>query len=197
MSAQRERTHLRATRDGDEIVLVAPDVGHFRAALPRGAALAPGMVAGTLRRLGRAVDLVVPEGAAGAVVSDPPHAVMAPVGFGDVLYRLDPAGAALQASDDAGPEGDLDAGSGAAVLRAEQSGRVWHSPAPGEPPFCAPGDAVAEGAPVCLIEVMKTFSTVPYRATGGLPERATVVRWLAADGADVQAGDALLAVERA
>ncbi|MEM1451130.1 MAG: hypothetical protein AAF957_21580 [Planctomycetota bacterium] len=195
MSARRERIELSATRDGDEIVLAAPDVGRFTAALPKGSALAPGMVAGTLHRLGRAVDLVVPAGAAGAVVSDAPAAVMAPVGFGDALYRLDPAGAALHAIDDAGAGGDLDAD--ATVLRADQSGRVWHSPAPGDPPFCGPGDALTEGSPVCLIEVMKTFSTVPYRSAGGLPERATVVRWIATDGADVQAGDPLLAVERA
>jgi hypothetical protein len=44
---------------------------------------------------------------------------------------------------------------------------------------------------------MKTFSTVPYRASKGLPARARVVRWLAADGGDVQKGDPILGLEPA
>ncbi len=42
---------------------------------------------------------------------------------------------------------------------------------------------------------MKTFSTVPYRPAAGLPDRARVVRWVAADGADVQKGDPILELE--
>ena len=44
---------------------------------------------------------------------------------------------------------------------------------------------------------MKTFSTVPYRAEGGLPARAKVVRWLANDGDDVEPGGGILVVEPA
>jgi len=48
---------------------------------------------------------------------------------------------------------------------------------------------------VGLIEVMKTFTHVPYHATGGLPARARVVRWIVGESADVSEGDPLLEVE--
>jgi acetyl-CoA carboxylase biotin carboxyl carrier protein len=83
------------------------------------------------------------------------------------------------------------------VLRAQGSGRYYHRPAPDEPPFVSPGDSIEEGAVVGLIEVMKTFTHVTYRATGGLPTRARVLRTLVEDGADVVAGTPLLGLEEA
>jgi len=194
MSRPNARLELRAipTEDG-HLRLTSPEVGCFTGALPRGAALAPGMVAGTLQRLGICIDLIVPEGAGGAILGDPPRALVAPIGFGDELYVLDPAGAAaVVAADDA--DSASDAGM---VVKASQSGRVWHSPSPGDAPFCGAGDTLEDGSPLCLIEVMKTFSTVPYRPEKGLPARAKVVRWVAQDGDDVEPGAPLMLVEPA
>lgn len=196
MSGPRPTLELRVERTDDgHLRLLSPEVGGFTAALPQGAALAPGMVAGSLHLLGRTVDLVVPAGAGGSIVSSAPRPIVAPVGFGDVLYLLDPEGvaAAASAGTTSGPELDGDA----MAVPATQSGRVWHSPSPGEPPFAPPGTVLEDGSPLCLIEVMKTFSTVPYRAKDGLPPRAKVVRWEAADGGDVEPGAALLVVEPA
>lgn len=184
----------RATDDG-QIVLESPDVGEFTGAWNEGAALSAGAVAGTLHQLGRAWDLVVPDGAFGRIVSAPPARTFEPVGFGDVLYRLDPEGVAgaatMQENDPAGLVG------GALAIRAGQSGRVWRSPSPGTPALCDAGDVLEDGSAVCLIEVMKTFSNVPYRAEAGLPARARVVRWLVEDGADVDRGDPLVQIEPA
>lgn len=195
MSGPHEVIELRKIRDGDDILLTSPDVGMFTAALLRGAALTPGMAAGVLHSLARSVEFVVPPGAAGVITSDPPAAIMSPVGFGDVLYRLDPSGASALSTtaEDSVPTAE----GGGLAITAIQSGRIWHRPGPGEAAFCAPGDVLENGAAICLIEVMKTFSNVPYRSTGGLPERARVVRWLVEDGADVQQGDPLLSVEPA
>lgn len=194
MSRPYTQLELRAVPgDGGHVCLMSPEVGNFTGALPKGAALAPGMVAGSLQRLGVCIDLIVPEGAGGAVLNDPPRARISAVGFGDQLYEVDPAGAAATAApaaDDASAEGGL-------TVRASQSGRVWHSPSPGDPPFCGPGAALVDGSPLCLIEVMKTFSTVPYRAEKGLPARSKVVRWVAADGDDVEPGSPLLIIEPA
>jgi acetyl-CoA carboxylase biotin carboxyl carrier protein len=49
---------------------------------------------------------------------------------------------------------------------------------------------------VCLLEVMKTFNRVTYGGPA-LPERAKVREILIADGADVTAGDPLLALDPA
>lgn len=174
--------------DGDGLRLCAPDVGLFTDALPLGAALAPGQPAGSLLRLGRAVRLVVPEGVHGRVLSDRPERVHEPVGHGTTLYELAPF-----AADSAGAWEDVNqTQAGALVLRAPQSGRFYHRPAPGEPPYVEPGSVLREGQPLGLIEVMKTFSVVPYHAVAPLPAEARVVRFLAEDGADVEAGEPLV-----
>ncbi|MGB0332633.1 MAG: hypothetical protein ACPGPE_12555 [Planctomycetota bacterium] len=193
MSVPNHHLDLRVSEEDGVFVLRAPDVGYFTAPLGRGAVVAPGMDAGALQRLGGTASLRVPDGVRGAVISDPFERVLAAVGYGDELYRIDPAGVGEALQDEGAGE---DPGVGL-VLVSEQSGRVWHRPAPGEDPFCAPGDVLEDGAAVCLIEVMKTFSTVPYRASRGLPARARVVRWLAADGGDVQKGDPILGLEPA
>jgi hypothetical protein len=46
-----------------------------------------------------------------------------------------------------------------------------------------------------MIEVMKTFSHVAWRATRELPASARVTALKAADGADVKSGDVLLELE--
>ncbi len=185
---------LRAGEDG-VLRLESPDVGEFTAAIPEGQALSPGAVAGTLLRLGRATDLVVPAGAYGTVTSSAPKRRVQPVGFGDLLYTLDPEGVA--ASGPAGEAASAALEGGALAIRAGQSGRVWRSPTPGTPPLCSAGDVLEPGAPVCVIEVMKTFSNVPYLAEGGLPARAKVVRWLVDDGSDVHQGDPMVQIEPA
>jgi len=174
--------------DGDGLRLCAPDAGLFTDALPMGAALAPGQPAGSLLRLGRAVRLVVPEGVHGRVLSDRPERVHEPVGHGTTLYELAPFAAGPV---DAEPVVD-EAPASALVLRAPQSGRFYQRPAPGEPPYVEPGSVLREGLPLGLIEVMKTFTVVPYHAVGPLPAEARVVRFLADDGADVEAGEPLI-----
>ena len=179
------------SEDG-QITLASPEVGYFAAAQPRGALLAPGMGAGVLHQLGKSWELLVPSGARGAVVSNPPSAAMAPVGFGAPLYSIDPSGVTgMENSGASGAQGQT--GDGQFVLAA-QSGRVWHSPAPGEPVFCEAGTVLEEGHPMCLIEVMKTFSTVVYKAQNGLPKRGKVVRWFVEDGGDVESGKPLLEI---
>jgi biotin carboxyl carrier protein len=83
----------------------------------------------------------------------------------------------------------------ALVLRSPQSGRFYQRPAPGEPQFVVAGGEIAEGTPVGLIEVMKTFTHVVYRASSSLPPRARLKRFIAGDGADVRQGDVLIEIE--
>lgn len=194
MTGDAETTlELIAERSGDAVRLLAPDVGLFTGALDAGAALAPGQRAGTLLRLGRAATLVVPAGVRGIVTTPRPERVHAPVGHRTVLYELAPLASesAPARADEPRPR------AGGLALRSPQSGRFYRRPAPDAEPFVAPGAVLDEGAPVGLIEVMKTFSRVLYRADADLPARARVVRFLAEDGADVGQGDGLLEVEEA
>jgi biotin carboxyl carrier protein len=184
---------LRAEERDGQRRLLSPGVGLFTGATPPGRVLTPGEEAGQLIVLGRAVTLVVPPGVAGVVRSAAPERVHQPVGWGTVLYELEDlgAGATLTAEE----SGVQEPGVTGPVLRAPQTGRFWHRSSPGEPPMVEPGALLSEGAAVGLIEVMKTFTQVPYRATGGLPKRARVVQVLAGDGEDVAEGAPLIEVE--
>ena len=191
-------------RDGDRVRLLAPEVGWFTDPLRAGEIVVPGQRLGALLALGRPIELFAPATSSGRIASSPRERVRAPVGYGDVLYELAPladvAASASRARADEGPKiarGDESAGSASLVLRSPQTGRFYHRPSPGDPAFVSAGSIVEDGRPIGLIEVMKTFSHVPYLAGGDLPKRAKVVRMLAGDGEDVKQGAPLLEVEPA
>jgi biotin carboxyl carrier protein len=145
-----------------------------------------------LLALGRSFALVVPDGVSGVVMSPAPERVRQPVGYGDVLYELAP----LDSQESSASKHDDDRGanskSTALVVRAHQSGRYYQRPAPGEPTFISTGAEIADGTPIGLIEVMKTFTHVVYRSSASLPARAKVLRLVAGDGVDVRQGDVLI-----
>jgi len=181
--------------EGERVLLCAPEVGLFAGTRARGEALVAGSELGTLIVLGRERRVLVPEGVQGRIASEALERVRAPVAYGDCLAVLEPlrAGTAGQ-----GPAAEaMSAGVGGLVLRSPQSGRFYHRPAPKEAAFVEAGSAVQDGQPIGLIEVMKTFTHVSYRAKDALPARARVVRYLIADGGDVKSGQPLLEVEPA
>lgn len=186
---------LELSEEAGAQVLCAPEVGYFTGCLPRGSVVAPGESAGFIVALGIGYELRVPAGVHGAVASDPPDRVRQPVGYRDVLYRLSQVDG-LARSTSGATLAAVHTESGL-VLRAPQSGRFYHRSAPSEPAFVNVGSVVGEGEPIGMIEVMKTFSHVTYRASGAWPKRARVVRIVAKDGADVKSGDALIEFEAA
>jgi acetyl-CoA carboxylase biotin carboxyl carrier protein len=186
-------------RDGEKLRLLSPDVGWFTGAMPTGSVLVAGQPAGSLLTLGHASTLIVPADAQGVVVSAPPASSRSPVGFGDALYELGVVRGVAAGSDakqGIGAPAESER-SGALVLRSPQTGRFYHRPSPGDPAFVSAGAIVEDGRPIGLIEVMKTFSHVPYTASGALPKRARILRMLAKDGEDVKQGAPLLEVEPA
>ncbi len=184
---------VSAEEGSENVRLLAPEVGAFTNAAPEGRLVTPGTPVGCIRTLDRTVTLLVPPGVAGRVSNDRPERIHAPVGYGDVLYEIAPLDAALPEVLASG----ADAGVGGNVRRAPIAGRFWHRTGPGEPPLSEPGKILTEGEPYGLIEVMKTFSQVVYRADDGLPARARVVRLIAGDGVEVEEGEPLLEVEPA
>lgn len=176
---------------GEHIELVSPMPGLFRASTRRGDVLRAGSVLGTLEVLGQTIELVAPQ-VAGAVVSlRDPHLARMPVDHGGVLVTIDPRAGATAGEAVAAVAGPQLSG---LVFRAPTSGRFYGRPSPDKPVFITAGDELHPGATVCLLEVMKTFHRVTYGGHG-LPERARVREILVADGADVTAGDPLLALE--
>jgi acetyl-CoA carboxylase biotin carboxyl carrier protein len=161
----------------------------------QGDLVTPGSDLGELVVLGRASILVVPrsaDGVAGIALRLP--SAVRPVGHGDVLVELDPSlQRAAGASTAAAVSAATDAAEGL-VFHAPTSGRFYVRPAPDKPAFVTEGTRLTAGTTVCLLEVMKTFHRVTYGGPG-LPDTARVRRVLVADGADVNAGDPLLALE--
>jgi acetyl-CoA carboxylase biotin carboxyl carrier protein len=76
-------------------------------------------------------------------------------------------------------------------VRAPMIGTFYRAPSPEAPPFVEPGTVVAEGDPLCLIEVMKLNTTVTAEAAG------RVVEICAENAAMVEYGQALFVIEPA
>ena len=193
MNAATSSLELILEPEGDELLLLSPGVGWFTRPLPKGHLVSPGADLGALRTLSHTARLIAPSTAFGRISSPPPALVQAPVDYRAVLYRL----SMLDGDLGAVVTQDADAAAGGMTVNAAYAGRFWHRPAPSEPALVSAGDAVEDGTALGLIEVMKTFSAVPYRATGGLPARAKIVRLLVDDGAEVETGTPLVEIEPA
>lgn len=101
---------------------------------------------------------------------------MAPAGGG----AAHPAGAGGAAAYDADHPG---------AVTSPMVGVAYMSPEPGATKFVNPGDTVAEGQTVMLIEAMKTFN--PIRASRG----GKITRILVTDGQPVEFGEPLMIIE--
>jgi biotin carboxyl carrier protein len=175
--------------------LAAPTVGWFTCALPKGSVVVPGGAAGFLLTLGRARALRVPADVGGVVVNAPPERLHEPVGYKTVLYELAPL-AERAAADSAARGADAQLGGAAKpTVRSPSAGRFWQRPSPNEKPLVELGSVIENGTPLGLVEVMKTFTQVLYRAEHGLPPRAKIARVLVGDGAEVEEGAALFELE--
>jgi acetyl-CoA carboxylase biotin carboxyl carrier protein len=117
------------------------------------------------------------------------------------------AGAPAEQSGAAGAPPEPDAGAAAApepaaaaekapdgrlrYVTAPMVGTFYRAPAPDQPPFVEPGDSVAAGDAVGIIEVMKLFNSITAGVDG------TVAEVLAENGAAVEYGQRLVAIEPA
>lgn len=186
----QRRLEVLAVRDGEGWILTSPGPGLF---LPvEGLTLVTrGMAIGDLDVLDRRTQLLAPE-VSGLVTGLALDARK--VAYGDPLLILGAATAI--AGRAAAAQAALATPTTGLVFRAPTSGRFYSRSTPEKPVFVAVGDTLSAGSTVCLLEVMKTFNRVTYGGPA-LPERAIVREILIADGADVTAGDALLALDPA
>lgn len=78
---------------------------------------------------------------------------------------------------------------GAVAIRAPMLGTFYRAPSPTEPPYVEVGKRVAAGEPVCVIEVMKLFSTVNADVGG------TILGIAAENGAMVEYNQVLFVLQ--
>ncbi|MBU2888411.1 acetyl-CoA carboxylase [Celeribacter halophilus] len=74
-------------------------------------------------------------------------------------------------------------------IQSPLPGTFYHKPSPEDPPFKAPGDKVAVGDQIGLVEVMKTFIAVNSEVEG------TFKAYVAEDASPVTAGAILAELE--
>ena len=80
-------------------------------------------------------------------------------------------------------------GVGHVELVAPMNGVFYRRPSPDEPTFVEVGDEVSEGAPLCVIEVMKLFSTL-YASCSGRIASVNVE-----DGQNIEKGQVLITID--
>lgn len=114
-----------------------------------------------------AVAAAAPAMAPAPMVAAPPAAAAAPVAAAPVA-PAEPAGK---------------------VIKSPMVGTFYRSASPGAKPFAELGDAIKEGAPICIIEAMKIMNEIESDASG------KVVRILCENGQPVEFGQPLFIVE--
>jgi acetyl-CoA carboxylase biotin carboxyl carrier protein len=121
-------------------------------------------------------------GAAGAGV--PVREVSAPV-------AASPAAPVAARPTPAAPSAGIEVSGNQTVIAAPMVGTFYRAPAPDAPPFVEVGSVVRKGDPVCLIEVMKLFTTINAEQDG------RVVQIGAQNGDLVEFGQTLFVIEPA
>ncbi len=184
-----------AKQEAEQWVLRSPAPGWFipNLALP---AIMRGQAIGELDVLGRRFTVLAPD-VFGLAIATRELLTARAVAYGDVLAVANTKASlqAMMGKLESAPAEELAAtGRTGLVFRAPTSGRFYSRATPEKPVFVSVGDELTAGTTVCLLEVMKTFNRVTYGGAN-LPERARVREVLVADGADVTAGDPLLALE--
>lgn len=130
-------------------------------------------------------DPKVTGGVRAAVPAAAPVAVAAPVAAAPVPVAAS-APAAAPAASPITAVGDLPAN--AVIIRAPNLGTFYRAPKPGAAPYVEIGGTIAVGDELCLIEVMKLFTSVRAEQAG------KIHAILAEDGAMVEADQPLFAM---
>jgi acetyl-CoA carboxylase biotin carboxyl carrier protein len=111
------------------------------------------------------------------------QAVLAPVAAQPAAASAPaaPAAAPAEAPAPAAPRGE--------VVKSPMVGTVYLAPQPGADPFVKPGDRVAEGQTLMIVEAMKTMNPIPS------PRAGVVAEVIAQDGQPVEFGEGLVVLE--
>ncbi len=167
-------------------VLLSPAVGLFRPDLPKGAYVTPNLKMGTFNQLQQFFDLVVPQGARGAVIEQLVADGVNRVQYRTPLLRIGTAVAeqieAVEA--DATKAGSLSGGKDEVTIQSPTDGIFYRKPDPESPPYVSVGDVIEPGAQVGLVEVMKCFNRI--RLADDAPERCEVAAIPVEDGGEVK-----------
>jgi len=74
------------------------------------------------------------------------------------------------------------------MVKSPIVGTFYEAPSPGAPPFIKPGDTIAEGQVLCIVEAMKLLNEIESDVAG------EVVKILATNGQPIEYGQELFAI---
>jgi acetyl-CoA carboxylase biotin carboxyl carrier protein len=74
--------------------------------------------------------------------------------------------APAQSTEATGGDATVKIDDGLIAVRSPMVGTAYRGPAPGEPPFVEVGTRVEKGTPLCLIDVMKLYTTIEAPSAG-------------------------------
>lgn len=124
--------------------------------------------------------------------------IQAPVAPVMAAPMVAPAPVSMAAPVAAAPQAAVTPGPSAQAAAAEEEGlhhvkspivgTFYESPSPGAPPFIKPGDHVALGQVLCIVEAMKLMNEIESDVAG------EVVKMLVANGQPVEYGQPLFAI---
>lgn len=184
--------------DPDTMIVSSPVVGMADGAPRLGTYLNPLDRILTFRILNERYTLRLPRDVQGRVSEVCITNGLTPVAFDDPLLRIATrvreaeAGAAAGRGRDSGAAADGADPEGITVA-SPSVGIFYRRPSPDAEAYVDLGSAVTTGTVLGLVEVMKCFNQIIY---GGpdLPDRGTVTKILAEDGAEVQFGQPLFRI---
>ena len=128
------------------------------------------------------LEITEADGKVRIVKADP--AASTPMHYVPSLAMIAPAAAAAAAIEP--PATPVDTGH---IVKSPMVGTFYRSANPGSKPFAEVGDAIKEGAPICIIEAMKIMNEIEADKSG------TVKRILCENGQAVEFGQPLFIIE--
>ena len=179
----------------EQIVLLAPAVGLFRPHLPKGAYVTPDLKMGTFNQLQQFSDLVVPQGARGAVLEQLVADGVNKVQYRTPLLRIGAATAEQMEAAAQGEDHPDGTSSGDFTVKSPTDGIFYRQPDPESPPYVAEGDFIEPGAQLGLVEVMKCFNQIRLEGDT-LPSRCEVIQIPVEDGCEVTFGQVLFVLKK-
>lgn len=109
------------------------------------------------------VKLAVRRGSSSGAGTPPPLSAATPQAGASPAPASAPAPAGQPAATNPAPTGDA---TGAFTEKAPMVGTFYRRPSPEEPPFVEVGSKVKPGDPLCMIEVMKLYTTIAASTEG-------------------------------
>lgn len=152
----------------------------------------------TIRILNERYTVRLPRDVQGRVAEVCIPDALTPVAFGDCLLRISTRAIEMDPRTGTGTGADPHLGKEAAdrdgiTIASPSVGIFYRRSTPDAEPYVEVGSSISTGSLLGLVEVMKCFNQITF---GGpeLPERGTVTKILAEDGAEVQFGQPLFRI---